>query len=138
MGLKESLRESWKRLVDGEPGQRFRSLYRYRRKGSNGPGSFVRAVTLGVGVLLLGGGLVIGWLPGPGGFVAVLGAMLIATEWYPLARLLDGIEVPARRSMRAFALLYERSSTPRRVIIALAFVGLTAGVSYLVVGALMD
>ena len=42
-------------------------------------------------------GLGIGWLPGPGGFLAILGLALLGTEMRPLARLLDGCEVLLRR-----------------------------------------
>ena len=41
-------------------------------------------------------GLAIGWLPGPGGFLAILGLALLGTELRPLARLLDRCELFVR------------------------------------------
>jgi hypothetical protein len=45
-----------------------------------------------LGIVLFVGGLAIGWLPGPGGFVAVIGAALLGVEWLRVARLLDQCE----------------------------------------------
>jgi hypothetical protein len=57
-------------------------------------------LTLVIGTVLLVGGLAIGWLPGPGGFIAVFGAALLGVEWLRIARLLDRCETYARRFLR--------------------------------------
>jgi hypothetical protein len=54
-------------------------------------------LTLAAGVGLTLFGLAVGWLPGPGGFVAILGLGLLATVWRPLAKLLDQTELGARK-----------------------------------------
>jgi hypothetical protein len=55
---------------------------------------------IGLGLLLIVGGLAIGWLPGPGGFVAVIGAARLGTEWLSVAKALDWTEVRVRRIVR--------------------------------------
>jgi hypothetical protein len=57
-------------------------------------------LTLVIGTVLLVGGLAIGWLPGPGGFIAVFGAALLGVEWLRIAQLLDRCETYARRFLR--------------------------------------
>jgi hypothetical protein len=59
-----------------------------------------RVLTLVVGTLLLVGGLAIGWLPGPGGFLAVFGAALLGVEWLRVARILDRCETYLRGFVR--------------------------------------
>ena len=138
MGLRESARQSWQRLRDATPGERFRDFYRYRHERRGGAHwSAGRVFTIGAGVLLTGGGLAIGWLPGPGGFIAILGVALVATEWFHLAKLLDWTELITRRAWAAFSVYWARSSTMRRVLTAMGFVGVAAGASYLVVEVLM-
>lgn len=138
MALRRRARESWERLKAPKPGQRFRDFYRYRHERRGGRRwSAGRILTLGAGVLLVGGGLAIGWLPGPGGFIAVFGLALLATEWFALAKLLDWAELVTRRSWAGFTVYWAHSSTTRRVATAVGFVGLAAGASYLVVEVLM-
>lgn len=42
-------------------------------------------------------GLVIGWLPGPGGFLSIVGLAILAQEMPIVAKALDGCEVKIRR-----------------------------------------
>jgi hypothetical protein len=49
------------------------------------------------GTVLLIGGLAIGWLSGPGGFIAVFGAALLGVEWLGVAQILDRCETYLRR-----------------------------------------
>ncbi|MGD9691357.1 MAG: PGPGW domain-containing protein [Phycisphaerales bacterium] len=94
--IKRSAREYWECLRDGEPGERFRGFYDFRRDRRPSAFSASRILTLVVAVALVLGGLAIGWLPGPGGFVAIFGIALLATEFRPLASLLDEMETVGR------------------------------------------
>jgi hypothetical protein len=82
----------WRKARRGHPGRRFRDLYdyRHRRRTHSGPS---RWFGVGGGIALVVVGLAIGWLPGPGGFLAILGLALLGTEMRPLARLLDRCEL---------------------------------------------
>jgi hypothetical protein len=99
--LKDHLRKDWRKLKDGKPGSRFEDFYQFRlqhRRG--GPFSPVRILTIAVGLVLMFGGMAIGWLPGPGGFVAIIGLALLAQEFRPIASLLDRIEPRLHQAWR--------------------------------------
>ena len=95
-----SLSEDWNRIWHGEPGRRFVDFHRARCKRRAGGWPRERILTLGLGTLLVAGGLVIGWLPGPGGFLAILGAALLGVEWLRIAQLLDQCERHLLRTWR--------------------------------------
>ena len=89
-------RRTWNVLREGEPGRRFIKFYAHRREMRGEGWGLSRVLAVGGGAALLVGGLAVGWLPGPGGFLAIIGAGLLGTEWRPLARALDWLEVRAR------------------------------------------
>lgn len=96
----KKLKKNWKTLKEGEHGERFRAFYDERQK--NRSSKAARFVTVGIGVVLIVGGAAIGWLPGPGGFVAIFGLALLAQEFRPLAAALDWIERQIVRLWRGF------------------------------------
>jgi hypothetical protein len=110
------IRASWRKLSAGEAGRRFTDFYEDRRKRRASAGATVRVAWVGLGIVLVLGGLAIGWLPGPGGFIAIFGAALLATEYRPLARLLDRAESVARRTWRWIRTRWKRSSTAAKII----------------------
>lgn len=85
-----SIRTYAKRLKDGEPGRRFVDLYDYRQQ--HPPATATRVGLWVVAILLIAGGAAIGWLPGPGGFIAVFGLAIIGMEFRAVAVVLDRIE----------------------------------------------
>jgi len=87
-----SIAQDWSRIRHGRPGRRFVEFHQARCKRRAGGWPRERIVTLLLGTVLLVGGLAIGWLPGPGGFVAILGAALLGVEWLRIAKLLDRCE----------------------------------------------
>ena len=88
-----SFSEDWKRLVHGRPGRRFLDFHQARCKRRAGGWPLERILTLVIGTVLLLGGLAIGWLPGPGGFIGIFGAALLGVEWLRVARILDRCEM---------------------------------------------
>jgi hypothetical protein len=99
MGAMGRIREYWGQLRGGPPGLRFKNFYAYRHR-RRGDSRWERILTLVIGVTLVIAGLAVGWLPGPGGFIAVIGGALLASEWLPIARALDWSEVRIRRAVR--------------------------------------
>ena len=97
------LKEDWGRLEHGKPGRRFLDFHRSRCERWAGTWPLERILTLAGGVVLGVGGLAIGWLPGPGGFVAVIGAAMLGVEWLPIAKALDWTEMRARDAWRFLA-----------------------------------
>ncbi|MEO8268533.1 MAG: PGPGW domain-containing protein [Aureliella sp.] len=55
--------------------------------------------TLAVALIVIG--IAIGWLPGPGGFLAIIGLALIAQEVPWIADVLDATEIGIRRFIRS-------------------------------------
>ena len=123
----EAARRSWGTFRKGEPGHRFHDFYEYRQRARQGRSAVWRVLSIGSGILLIVGGASIGWLPGPGGFVAFFGLALLATELEFLARWMDWLELRARALWRA---VWTRRSTPARAAeIAVAAI-LAAGAVY--------
>lgn len=93
----ERVKTSWRLFAGSRPGLRFRERYRLRR--SRGHRSFhpIRLANLTAGVALIVVSAVFGWLPVLGWGTAFLGLGMIAGEFYPAARLMDRLEVEARR-----------------------------------------
>jgi hypothetical protein len=125
-----SIRAGWRKLRDGVPGRRFTDFYEHRRKQHATSNAIGRVVVVGFGIVLALGGLAIGWLPGPGGFIAIFGVALLATEYRPLARLLDRAEILARRGWRWSRARWQRSSPAAKVIAVLAMTSVAAVLDY--------
>jgi len=85
-----TIRQYARRLQDGQAGRRFLDLYEFRQEDP--PVPTVRVGLWLVAILLVGGGLAIGWLPGPGGFIAIFGLAVFAMEFRAVAVLLDRVE----------------------------------------------
>lgn len=102
------LKKDWRRLKDGKPGRRFVDFHRCRCERWAGTWPLERILALVAGVVLFVGGLAIGWLPGPGGFIAVIGAALLGVEWLPVAKALDWVEKRARDAWRFLTRLVRR------------------------------
>jgi hypothetical protein len=123
----DSIRSSWTRLKEGQPGRRFCALYEHRARERQKQSAFRRNAAAALGVLLVLAGLAIGWLPGPGGFIAVLGLGLLATRFRFLARALDASEV---RLLAVWGHAWTRRSAAGRTLVVLGAAVVAAGVLY--------
>lgn len=85
-----AVRDYVARLRDGAPGRRFVALHEFRQQDP--PTTALRVGLWAVAIVLIAGGIAIGWLPGPGGFIAVFGLAIIGMEFRAVAVLLDRIE----------------------------------------------
>jgi hypothetical protein len=85
-----TIRQYATRLKHGEPGRRFVDLYEFRR--TDPPSTAVRVGLWLAAILLIAGGAAIGWLPGPGGFIAIFGLAIVAMEFRFMAVILDRLE----------------------------------------------
>jgi len=109
--LKE-LEKSWRVFKDAPPGARFQRLYRERK----GHGTS-RFVVPAIGILLLAGGVVLLFIPGPGLLFIAFGAALLAQQSRWLARLLDRLEPVLRRLARKGETYWKKAATPVKAAI---------------------
>ena len=100
MSLLQRLSHDWSALWQAAPGHRFQELYRrrHRRRESE----LRRLLLLAFGGLLLLIGLLLVLTPGPGGAIAVLGALLVAGQSRRAALTLDRSELRLRAVSRLF------------------------------------
>jgi hypothetical protein len=101
------LKKSWRVFEKSAPGERFQMLYR-ERKG-HGTSRIAFAV---VGILLLAGGIVLLFIPGPGLPMIAFGAALLAQQSLWLAKLLDRLEPVLRRLARRGKAFWKKAAPP--------------------------
>jgi hypothetical protein len=92
------IRTSWQIFASGRPGLRFRERYRLLQSRTRGRSRWhpARLLPLTGGAALVVLSAFFGWLPVLGWGTAILGLAMIAGEFYPVARLMDRLEVRAR------------------------------------------
>lgn len=122
-----AIRAHWRRLRDGEPGRRFRDMYEARQDRRGGAFTLGRLAMLSLAIVLIVGGAAIGWLPGPGGFIAILGVALVAQELYPAAWAADRGEILLRDVWSWFLSL----ALAAKAGVVAAGLALTAGALYM-------
>jgi len=96
----ERIKWSWYLFVSGRPGLRFRERYRLHRSRRRGGFDLVRLSYVLGGTVLIVVSALFGWLPVLGWGTAILGLGMIAGEFYPVARLMDRLEVRVRKLLR--------------------------------------
>jgi len=93
----ECIRWNWHHFASGRAGLRFRERYRlHQRRRRRGGFDIVRISYIVGGTLLIVVSALLGWLPVLGWGTAILGLSMIAGEFYPVAHLMDRLEVRAR------------------------------------------
>jgi len=96
MGHLAEVKDEWKHFKHDHPGERFRN-HRERMKDKPRGHSIVMLI---VGVLLVVGGVVLLFMPGPGSLLIVFGLALIASHSKRLSELLDRAEPAIRRTAK--------------------------------------
>ena len=113
--MKEKAKSLWRTFEKAPAGERFERLHEAQKEIGGWTGI---ALTLLGGLLLLGG-VVLLFIPGPGILFIAFGAALVAQRSLWLARNLDSIEVLARRTARRVFRLWKAASTPVRGLVVL-------------------
>jgi hypothetical protein len=125
-----AVKEDFVQLKQSESGSRFCDFYDFRQ-ARRAPGfSIGRVLTIFFGLVLTIGGAAIGWLPGPGGFVAIFGLALLAQEFRPMARALDWCESKLRTLWNGIARTWRRLSSTGRIAVAMTILLTSASVGY--------
>lgn len=128
LSMLEEVKEHWRSFERAEPGTRFEKLHESRSESAA-----ARTVTVVLGVLLLAGGIVLLFIPGPGLLLIAFGAGLIGRESRRLARVLDRTELLLRRLARRGRDFWKGATTPVRAAVVSAgvlIVGLAACVAW--------
>jgi hypothetical protein len=93
----ERIKISWRLFASSRPGLRFRERYRlHQSRRRRGGLEIVRICYIVGGALLIALSALLGWLPVLGWGTAILGLSMIAGEFYPVARLMDWLELRVR------------------------------------------
>jgi len=127
----ERIRTSWYIFARRRAGVRFRERYRLHQSRRR-PGRFdlVRLLYIVGGVVLVVLSALFGWLPVLGWGTAILGLSMIAAEFYPIARLMDRLEVSARRFFKPLGKTFVRLPAWAQLSISLMIAGVTFGLMY--------
>lgn len=120
------LKKSWRSFERSAPGHRFEEQH----EAHSGSASS-NVVVIGLGILLLAGGVVLLFIPGPGLLLIAFGAGLIARQSLWLAKRLDRLELFLRKLGRRSRRAWERASAAARVAIAAALSVGALGAAYL-------
>lgn len=128
----ERIRHNWHLFARRRPGVRFRERYRlhqsHRRR--RGTFDFVRLLYIVGGIMVIMVSALFGWLPVLGWGTAFLGVGMIAAEFYPIARLMDWLEVRARRLLKPLGRKVMRMPSWAQLFISLAIAVWTFALMY--------
>jgi Flp pilus assembly protein TadB len=126
-------KQSWRRFRASELGYRFQDRYRRQQESEHGWRDPRRLFYLVGGLILAGGSLFLGALPGPGMLTFFVGLAMIAGEFRPVARLLDWAEVWARVFAKRVRVIWRSSAAGKALVVVVAaiLVGAVLYVAYL-------
>ena len=128
----ERISWNWHHFASGRPGLRFRERYRLhqsrrrRRQGFD----MVRISYIVGGTLLIAVSALLGWLPVLGWGTTILGLSMIAAEFYPVARLMDRLEVRAREVLGPLGKAFVRMPTWARLWVSMLITASTITLAY--------
>ena len=125
-----AIKDDLRQLKGGKSGSRFCDFYDFRLKHRRPGISPARILTILFGLVLVIGGASIGWLPGPGGFVAIFGLALLAQEFRPMAAALDWVEPKLHAVWNWLVKVWRRMSSTGRVAVAMTIVLTSVSVGY--------
>lgn len=126
----ETIKEDFRQLRRGNSGSRFREFYEFRQRQRRPGLSPARVVSIVLGLTLVVGGASIGWLPGPGGFIAIFGLALLAQEFRPMATALDWCEPKWWTAWQAMVRAWRRLSASTQVVLAMTVVLTSVSMCY--------
>jgi len=108
----ERIRWSWRHFASRRAGLRFRERYRlHQSRRRRGGLEIVRISYIAGGTLLVAVSALLGWLPVLGWGTAILGLSMIAGEFYPVARLMDWLELRVRELLGPLGKAFVRMPT---------------------------
>jgi hypothetical protein len=113
-----SVRDYWRELRRGRPGERFMARYEHARAAVKQRGPAQRIVMFVLAFVFLAIGVVLTFIPGPAVLFFFLAGGLLATESRFVARFMDSTEVLLRRAVKRIRSAWRRLPTIARVACA--------------------
>lgn len=110
-GTLSQVKAEWHKFRDDRPGERFCNHRERAREHSRRH----NIVSLALGVLLLAGGVVLLFIPGPGLLLIVFGLALVASHSRRLSEGLDRVEPKLRRSGRRMTRWWRARSHAQKI-----------------------
>lgn len=126
----ERIKKSWRLFASSQSGWRFRDRYRLHKNRRRGRFDITRLFYIIGGVVLIAISTLFGWLPILGWGTAFLGLGMIAGEFYPVARLMDRLEVRAKRLFKPLGKTFVRLPAWAQLSISLAIAVSTFALVY--------
>jgi Putative transmembrane protein (PGPGW) len=126
----DHLKEDWRHLKHGEPGQRFKDRYYLSQRRNRSRITFWRVFNIGAGSGIALGGLLMVIAPGPGWLAIFLGLGMLSGELLPVARILDRIEVQLRKLIRWLREAWNNTPVVGKALILLAILTVVAASVY--------
>jgi uncharacterized protein (TIGR02611 family) len=134
----ERLRKNWHELERSAPGKRFQERYARRRHASGGRRDIHTWLNIGLGSVIMLAGLLMIPAPGPGWLVTFLGFGLLGSEFAPIARALDWIELRLRRFAQWAQALWRKLPLGAKALLILLAALLLAALGYWLLRWLLD
>ena len=127
----ERIRWNWHYFAIGRLGLRFREHYRLHQSRRRRQGfDIVRISYIVGGALLIAASTLLGWLPILGWGTVVLGLSMIAGEFYPVARLMDRLEVRVRELLGPLGKAFVRMPTWAQLFVSMLITASTITLAY--------
>jgi hypothetical protein len=126
----DHLKEDWRHLKHGEPGQRFKDRYHFSQRRNRSRITFWRVFNIGAGSGIALGGLLMVIAPGPGWLAIFLGLGMLSGELLAVARILDKIEVQLRKLIRWLREAWNNTPVVGKALILLAILTVVAASVY--------
>ena len=121
------LKEEWRELKKGAPGNRFRQRCERARRARKDKSAIRRFVVPVVGVLLLAVGVAFCILPGPGLPLVAIGGAMLAQQSMTVATALDWLELTSRYLFNRGTKWWRNASlVAKNVVIVLAAAAMSA------------
>jgi len=123
----EQFKENWNELKDAEPGHRFRERYERRQRESQGKFNVGKFVNIIIGILITVVGIILIPAPGPGSLSIIFGLGFIASEFEPIARGLDWLEMRVRAVVDWAMQVWSGAPVSGKLLISAFLVACAAG-----------
>lgn len=126
----ERAKQSWQAFKDSEPGHRFQDRYDNRQQKEQGRWTIGSVAIIALGLVIAVGGLLLVPAPGPGWIITFLGLGLLGSEFAPVARALDWVEIKGRAVAGWMKGVWDSLSSLVKVMLVLLGVCVLAALGY--------